>query len=281
MSATMRRAHGTVTSGGLELHYQEWGAADSPPVVLLHGLRAYGQWFEEFCEPASARFRLIALDQRGRGKSAWAGPGQYTTDHYVADLHALVEQLELTRLSLIGHSMGGTNVVNYAAMHPFGLKAVVIVDSAPEPDPAGIARIRAEIARTPASFASLDEARAFLAGLHPRATPRSLATRLDWMLKPDADGTIGWRIDPQIFDPSMRPDPPARMWHALAAIQCPTLMVRGAITDLVTRDVARRAIATVAKGEFAEVANAGHMVVEDNPRGFTDVVLPFLLRAVF
>ena len=281
MSTPVRRAHGTITNDGITLHYQEWGPVDCAPIVLLHGLRAYGQWFEEFCEVAAARFRLIALDQRGRGKSGWAGKGGYTTDHYVSDLQALVQQLRLSRLSLIGHSMGGTNVVNYAARHPFDLKSVVIVDAAPEVDPAGIARIRGELGRTPASFANLDEARRFLAGLHSRATPRSLDTRLQWMLKPNDDGTIGWRIDPQIFDPSMTPDPPQRMWQALAAIQCPTLMVRGMESDIVSRDAARRAIGVVAKGQFVEVPNAGHMIVEENPRGFTDVVLPFLLRSVF
>ncbi len=280
MSTGTSRRSGTVNSGGLALFYQEWGAADAPPVVLLHGLRAYGQWFEEFCEAAADRFRLIALDQRGRGRSAWAGAGGYTTDHYVADLEALVRQLGLKRFALVGHSMGGVNVSHYAARHPEGVQAVVIVDIAPEFAPEGLARIRAELGRTPPSFATLDEAQGFLKTIHPRATPRSLTTRLEWMLVRQDDGRYGWRIDPQIFDPNMRPDPPERLWQALAAIRCPTLLVRGAITDLVTRECAERVVATLVAGELVEIPGAGHMVVEDNPRDFTAAVVPFLERTL-
>jgi pimeloyl-ACP methyl ester carboxylesterase len=271
---------GTFRSGGLALHYLEWGAPDAPPVVLLHGLRAYGQWFEEFCEPASAHLRLIALDQRGRGRSAWAGPCGYTTDHYVADVHALAEALGLARFGLVGHSMGGWNAVAYAAKHPGRVRALVIVDSAPELDPAGLARIKAELARTPQAFANLAEARAFLAGLHQRATPRSLETRLQWMLAPNDDGTLGWRIDPQIFDPNMPRDPPGRMWGELAAIACPTLLVRGAITDIVARESCARMLAMLQQGELVEIPRAGHMIVEDNPQDFNAAVIPFLAQTM-
>jgi|APFre7841882724_1041349.scaffolds.fasta_scaffold03312_4 pimeloyl-ACP methyl ester carboxylesterase len=271
---------GTFESGGLALHYLEWGAPDAPPVVLLHGLRAYGQWFEEFCEPAAAHLRLIALDQRGRGRSAWAGPGEYTTDHYVADVHALAGALGLARFGLVGHSMGGWNAVAYAAKYPGQVRSLVIVDSAPELDPAGLARIKAELARTPQAFANLAEARAFLAGLHHRATPRSLETRLQWMLAPREDGTLGWRIDPRIFDPNIPRDPPERMWGELAALACPTLIVRGAITDIVTRASCEQMLAALKQGELVEIPRAGHMIVEDNPQDFNAAVIPFLARTM-
>jgi pimeloyl-ACP methyl ester carboxylesterase len=100
------------------------------------------------------------------------------------------------------------------------------------------------------------------------------------MLARSDDGRYGWRIDPQIFDPNMRPDPPERLWQALAAIRCPTLLVRGAITDLVTRECAERVVATLPAGELAEIPGAGHMVVEDNPRDFSATVVPFLERTL-
>jgi pimeloyl-ACP methyl ester carboxylesterase len=276
----MTPSSGTFQSGGLALHYLEWGAPDAPTVILLHGLRAYGQWFEAFCEPAGAHLRLIALDQRGRGRSAWAGKGEYTTDHYVADVHALADTLGLARFGLVGHSMGGWNAVAYAAKYPGRVRSLVIVDSAPDLDPAGLARIKAELSRTPASFASMAEARMFLAGLHHRATPRSLETRLQWMLAPRDDGTLAWRIDPQIFDPNIPRDPPARMWGELAAIACPTLIVRGAITDIVTREACERMQATLKHAELVEIPGAGHMIVEDNPQGFNAAVIPFLERTM-
>lgn len=269
---------GHCTREGLPLHYLRWHNDGAPPLVLLHGLRAYARWFEEFAEAAAVRYDVIALDQRGRGQSGWAADGRYDTDAYMADLHALVEQLGLERFTLLGHSMGGTNVVNYTAAHPARVEALVIVDSAPVLDLVGLTRIREEMGRTPARFATAEQAQAFLHEMHPRAGARSLATRLDWMLRPAADGGFDWRIDPAIFDPRMKPDPPQRMWNALTKVVCPTLLVRGAISDLITREVAQQMIDTLAAGELVEIDGAAHMVVEDNPHDFTTAVLAFLDR---
>lgn len=267
--------------GEVPLRYVEWGARDAPPVVLLHGLRAYAHWFDDFAAAADQKFRLIGLDQRGRGGSGKAPDGQYTTDAYVADIARLAAFLGLRRFSLIGHSMGGTNAYNYAATYPAQIACLVIVDSAPELDIAGLTRIRNELGRTPARFATLNEAEAFLRGLHPRASEASIAARLKWMLKQEPDGRYGWRIDPAIFDPKLAPDPPARGWAALEKITCPTLLVRGAISDLITREMADKVCATVQHCTCAEVPDAGHMILEDNPDGFNATVLPFLEAQLF
>ncbi|CAN7679912.1 alpha/beta hydrolase [Caballeronia sp. LjRoot34] len=270
----------TFTHDGLSLHYLRWGPADAPPLVLLHGLRAYAYWFEEFAEVAAARFQVISLDQRGRGASDWAPDGQYNTDAYVADLAALADHLKLDRFVLLGHSMGGTNALNYAASHPDRVAALVIVDSAPELDMAGLTRIRSELARTPNAFGSRAEALTFLREMHPRAGERSIATRMEWMLRRRETGELDWRIDPAIFDPRLTPDPPQRSWDALAKVACPTLMVRGAISDLVTAQIADRMIDTLRSGERVDIEQAAHMVVEDNPVAFTSAVLGFLDKKV-
>lgn len=268
---------GIVSRGPVPLHYVEWGEIDAPPVVLLHGLRAYGYWFEEFAEVASKRLRLIALDQRGRGASGWAHPSEYTTDHYVADVDVLAAALGLARFALVGHSMGGTNALHYSARNAQRVSALVLVDTAPELDQRGVDRIRAEVSRTPQSFPSLAAARAFLRTIHVRPSERSIDTRLEWMLRMDERGVFQWRIDPRIFDPNFfRPDPPERAWQALPKVQAPTLFVRGAITDLVTPEMAQRVVKTLARAELVEIAAAGHMVVEDNPADFTKAVVPFL-----
>jgi pimeloyl-ACP methyl ester carboxylesterase len=262
-------------AGPLRLHYAEWGDPQSPPIVLLHGLRAYAHWFDEFADAASGRYRLIALDQRGRGDSGWAPDGVYNTDAYVADLEALRLHLGLPRMSLMGHSMGGTNVINYTAQYPQHVEALVIIDSAPELDNAGLTRIRSELGRTPKRFDNLGEARAFLRGLHIRATDANIETRLKWMLTPSPEG-FDWRIDSAIFDPRMTPDPPERTWNALRKIACPTLVVRGGVSDLITREMVERMLACIPGSRQVEIPGAAHMVIEDNPDGFNAGVLPFL-----
>jgi len=261
--------------GTLQMHCVTWGSPSAPSIVMLHGLRAYGQWFEEFAEAAAADFYLIAPDQRGRGLTDWAKDGRYDTDAYVADLLQLADNWPLRRFAIIGHSMGGTNAINFAACYPERVSALVIVDSAPELNPLGLARIARETSAMPPSFDSEAAARSYLRALHVGASERSITTRLAWALAKQ-DGRITWRLDPAIFP--LKPDPPERSWAALAAIECPTLVVRAGDSDLVTIECANRMVQTLKHGEGDSVPNAGHMVLEDNPEGFTEVVWPFLKK---
>jgi esterase len=267
-----------IEANGLRLHAVEWGAASAPPIVLLHGLRAYAHWFDEFAEAVDKDYRVIALDQRGRGASAWAADGRYTTDAYVADLEGVVASLGLKRFALAGHSMGGTNAMHYAARHPDQVSALIVIDSAPEINLLGVQRIRRELAETPKSFASPDEARAFLRRLHARPSEQNLRTRLQWMLKEEG-GKLVWRLDGAIFDPKLTPDPPERLWSALGKIACPTLIVRGAESDIVTVEVVQRMLQAIPGSRWVEISAAGHMIVEDNPAGFNRAVTEFLRSA--
>jgi pimeloyl-ACP methyl ester carboxylesterase len=151
----------------------------------------------------------------------------------------------------------------------------VIVDSSPELNPVGLARIARETSAMPPSFDSEAEARAYLRALHIGASERSITTRLAWALT-ERDGRLVWRLDPAIFP--LKPDPPERSWAALAAIECPTLIVRAGNSDLVTTECANRMVQALKHGEDASVPHAGHMVLEDNPGGFTEVARPFLKK---
>lgn len=152
-----------VKSGSVDLRCVEWGDANAP-ALLLHGLRAYAHWFDSFAEAAQSDYRVIAIDQRGRGGSGWAA--DYSTHSYVTDIAAVAAALGLDRFGLIGHSMGGTNAVNFAAHSASVVTALVVVDSAPELDRAGLNRIKRELSITPATFAS------FTAGCRAHACRR-------------------------------------------------------------------------------------------------------------
>jgi esterase len=259
----------------MQMHCVAWGPASAPPVLMLHGLRAYGRWFDEFAEAGDQRFHFIAPDQRGRGSSDWAKNRQYDTDAYVADVLELARAWPLRQFAIVGHSMGGTNAINFAARFPERVSALVIVDSAPELSSVGLTRIARETSEMPQSFESEAAARAYLRKLHARASDRNLATRLAVALS-QQDGRLVWRLDPAIFP--LKPDPPERTWAALAAIACPTLVVRAGDSDLVTAECAERMVRALKRGEGATVPDAGHMVLEDNPDGFAQVALPFLAK---
>lgn len=264
------------TLDDISLHYVEWGQQNSPPIVMLHGLRAYGLWFEDFALAIKDRFRVLAVDQRGRGKSDWARDGDYTRGAYVADVEGFVAAQGLDRFILVGHSMGGLNAIYYAARHPERLKALIIIDIGPDLDPAGMQRIRGELAATPMQFASWAAARAFLEQRHPLASAENIDTRLQWMLKGSSTGEIIWCLDPAVFDPNLRADPPEEAWALLRKISCPTLIVRGGASDLLQVVTCNRMCELMADSRWVEVPRAGHMVLEDNPDGFNTVAVDFL-----
>ncbi len=135
--------------------------------VLLHGLRAYGHWFDDFSEIAKSSFRIIAPDQRGRGESDWAPDRDYATDAYVADLEGVANTLIEGKFVLASHSMGGGNAVSYAASHPNRISALLLLDYAPESNPVGLQRIKSEVPETPKDFGTWNEARSLLRHLPP------------------------------------------------------------------------------------------------------------------
>jgi pimeloyl-ACP methyl ester carboxylesterase len=245
-------------------------------MVLLHGLRAYGHWFDDFADVAKPSFRLLAPDQRGRGESDWAPDRQYSTDAYVADLAAFADALIEGPFILGGHSMGGANAINYTAAHPDRVKALLILDTAPELNPVGLRRIQSEVAATPAGFDNWDQAEAFLRALQPRASDRQIKTRLRWMLKESPQGKIVWRLDPAIFESQKPANSPEKNWALLKSIACPTLILRGANSDIVTAEIADRMQRVIAGSRRAEIPGAAHMVVEDNPAAFNEAVMTFL-----
>jgi esterase len=137
-------------------------------------------------------------------------------------------------------------------------------------------RIRKELGETPDSFASWEDAVAFLAQRHPLASPENRETRLRWMFRESSEGEIEWRIDPAIFDPNLKADSPEETWSTWEQVRCPTLLVRGGITDILTPETCNQMVELVSNSHWVEVPDAGHMVLEDNPDGFNAAALEFL-----
>ena len=265
-----------ISVNNLKLHYLDWGETDGIPLVMLHGLRAYGHWFDEFATEVGPRFRPIALDQRGRGFSDWASDKNYSRSAYVSDLSHFIEALNLDKVVLIGHSMGGLNCFHYAANEIERVLAFVAIDIGPEIAPDGLARIKTELGATPEFFESWAEAVAFIDTNHSRASVANRKTRLQCMLRETENGVIEWRLDPDIFDPNIKPDSIEETWAAVRKIQCPTLLVRGEFSDILAIDTCREMVDFMGDCRFVEISGAGHLVIEDHPKAFNEAVLNFL-----
>jgi esterase len=266
----------TATADVTTIHYVTWGKPSAPPVVLLHGLRAYGEWFAPLGEALADRSYVIAPDLRGRNLSAWAKDGDYTVEAYCRDLAGLAAHLKLGRFALGGHSLGAAVVARYASEHPDQIAALLLFDGSPEPDPRGRGRIMDEVARTPVDgFPNWAAAEAFLRTIHTKASDAHIKTRLRCMLKEES-GALKWRIDRACTKPNV--GTPEQYWASLRAIKCPTLHLRGSESDLLSADVHTRMVAATPDGHKVEIPGAAHMVIEDNEKGVVDAAVAFLDR---
>lgn len=256
------------TRDGLKLRVREWGDPDGKPLVLLHGLRGYSGTWRSLAKALGASWRLIALDQRGRGDSDWDPAHNYYTDAYLADLEILVEDAGLAPFTLLGHSMGGTTAYIYAAQNPEKLDALIIEDIAPgaSVSGAGAERIKAEMAALPRDFADWGEARAYWRAARASVGEEALEQRLAESLRETPGGRIGWRYDAVgISQTRLAPDP-ARvvdLWPVVDVIRTPTFVIRGERSDFCRLEAVLEMERRNSCFTHATVTAASHYVHDD------------------
>ncbi len=275
-------------SDGLSIHLLEWSEAGTP-LVLVHGFGNEAHIWDDFAPLVAPHYRCIALDLRGHGDSDHDEGQRYDYEHHVADLEAVTAALGIERLVLIGHSFGGRTSTLFAAKHPERMAGLVIVDVGPEHDPRGTTRIRMEVMqRGDGSFTDPAEYERVLAHNFPAGSPEALRRMARHELRQRADGRWLRKADPNFMagragagdaeaDARER-DTAKRLWDALARIPCPTLVVRGAASDILSPEIADRMVDDVlVKGQLAVVKRAAHSVMTDNPAGFAEAVASFVL----
>jgi pimeloyl-ACP methyl ester carboxylesterase len=280
------RIHG---AHGLDLHLLEW-SREGVALLLLHGYGNEAHIWDDFAPAVAPYYRTLALDHRGHGDSAWDPERRYDHETMVEDLEAVTGALGLERLVLVAHSLGGRIATLFAGRHPQRMAGLVLVDIGPEVDARGRMRIRQDVEsnRSP-TFGTIDEYARMLSLAYPAARPDALTRMARHGLRRGPDGRYELKIDPFLrgaaSDPGPEQDSEAReramaqaQWEALAVIPCPTLVVRGAASDILSADIADRMADEVLQGgRLAVVPRAGHSVMTDNPEGFREAVCEFIL----
>jgi esterase len=268
----------TVTLGGLALHYCDWGAAPARPLVLLHGITGHARTWDHLASALQPDFRVIALDQRGHGDSQWAPGGDYSIGAMATDVERLADHLGLDRFLLLGLSMGGHVAIALAGALPERVERLVIVDIGPDIAPAGLERVRGMIGTAPERFASEDEAREYVRRGNPRYNEAELRRRVAHGLTRLPDGGLAWKYDTAIREAMRRGlrREVMDLWEPLARITCPTLIVRGFESDILSPEIAKRMLARLLDGRLVEIAEAGHSVPGDQPEAFAAAVRAFL-----
>jgi esterase len=247
---------------GLRVHYLDWGNPGAPPVVCVHGYTSSAQAFNALARRFHDRYHFVAMDVRGHGESAWSPAGAYQYRDQVGDLAAVVDKLGLSRFTLIGTSMGGIIAMAYAGAHPDRLTHLVINDIGPDVE-VGSQRITLMVGSRPDEFGTLDDAMAYRRQMSPIVAGRTLDDQRELalgVLRQRPDGRWIWKMDPAYIQQRVKIGPPERpaLWPALQRVTCPTLVVWGSDSDVLSEPQARRMVDTLADGELVTVPGVGH-----------------------
>lgn len=267
-------------SGGVRVAADTYG--DAGPLVLLQhgGGQTRHAWKSAGQQLANADYRAVSLDARGHGDSDWAPDGDYSTESLVADLGAVIDHFGEQPV-LVGASMGGGTSLTAVGEGSVEAAALVLVDTAPRVEPAGIGKIRDFMAQAPDGFATLEEVAEAIANYQPhRKRPRNL-DGLAKNVRLWSDGRYRWHWDPTFMQRSRDlADRIPRQEAAAANLRLPTLLVRGGLSDVLSEEGAKAFLGQVPHARYANVGEAAHMVAGDRNDVFVASVLDFLQEAI-
>ncbi len=244
--------------------YLEWGDADNPEVVIcVHGLTRCARDFDNLARVLSARYRVVCPDIAGRGDSDWlADPMLYVIPQYVSDMVTLVARLDVEQVHWVGTSMGGLIGMALAAQKNSPVAKLVLNDAGPVVARAALERIGQYLGQAP-NFPSVEAAEQLIRAI---SAPFGPHTDAEWrfltevVLRKNADGSWRLHYDPRIAEPYRKnlPEKDLELWELWDAVSCPTLVIRGAQSDLLSRETAQAMTRRGPKAKVVELAGVGH-----------------------
>lgn len=245
--------------------YVEWGDPRNRDVLLcLHGLTRSGRDFDELARALCGHYRVVCPDLAGRGDSdKLADAALYGVPQYLADMVTLVARLDCEALDWVGTSLGGLVGMALAAQPGNPVKKLVLNDVGPVVARASLERIATYVGTAPA-FPTLEKAEEYVRtvsapfGAHSDGEWRALTER--WARR-FPDGTWGPGYDPRIalaYRSSLPQQGDIELWPIYDAIRCPTLVLRGAQSDLLSRETTVAMARRGPKARVVEIPGVGH-----------------------
>ncbi len=265
-----------VTVGGMRFHYLDWGNPGKPKMVLFHGGAQTAHSWDFFALAMRDEYHIIAPDQRGHGDSDWSEAGEYATEFHVRDMHGLTDAIGFDSFVLVGLSMGGRNAYGLAAAHPEKVRRLIIVDVGPETMEQGRRRI-SDFLEGSVEFESFDWLVERVKQYNPWRPEKQIRGSLLNNLKRQADGQWTWKHDKRRGIARDRgAEFTGNAWQDIERIKAPTLIVRGAQSDIFSVDTAKKMLSLIPDSRMVEVPDAGHLVQGDNPVEFERAAREFL-----
>lgn len=275
------------TSQRLKLHYVDWGNADKPLLLLIHGGKDHARSWDWVALALREHFHVIAPDLRGHGDSQWSIGGSYALVDFTLDIAQLLDSLGGDPVEIIGHSMGGSVALQYTGTFPDRVRRVVAIEGlgpaphlirerpAKERMQTWIAEMQQLARRHPRRYGSVDEAVQRMQEANPRLTPEQARHLTVHGTYRDEDGTYRWKFDnyvravsPYLFNAADAQS----LWQQ---ITCPVLLFRGTESWASDPDLDGRAH-NFRDWRLVNVEGAGHWVHHDQLAVFLEHVRRFL-----
>jgi pimeloyl-ACP methyl ester carboxylesterase len=254
-----------LSSTGLHrMAYLEWGRRDNPRVlVCVHGLTRCARDFDFLARELAPHYRVVCPDVAGRGDSDWlTNPMEYDVPFYASDMIALIARLDVETVHWVGTSLGGLIGMTLASLPHSPVAKLVLNDVGPVLAAASLARIGAYVGKWP-PLPTMEAAEAYVRAVSAPFGPHSDA---EWrfltehVVRRTSDGSFRMHYDPALAVPFTKqpPNKDLELWSVYDAIRCPTMVLRGESSDLLTRDTARRMTERGPRAKVAEIAGVGH-----------------------
>lgn len=247
------------------MHYTEWGDPDNPRVlVCVHGLTRNGRDFDTLALALSNRYRVVCPDVVGRGRSDWlTDPAGYGFPQYVADMMVLLARINVDDVHWLGTSMGGLIGMVIASQQRSPITRLVLNDVGPVITPESLKRIGEYVGKAP-RFSCYEDAEKYIRLV---SAPFGSLTDQHWQqltessIRQADDGSWEMVYDPAIGDPFRQAylhQQAIDLWPIYDAIRCPTMVVRGAESDLLTPEVHAQMGQRGPRAHLAEIPGVGH-----------------------
>ena len=251
-------------SGLHRMAYTEWGDPANPQVlVCVHGLSRNGHDFDDLSRAMAGSHRIVCPDIVGRGRSDWLrDPSGYGVPQYVADMMVLIARLDVEAVHWLGTSMGGLIGMVLASLPGTPVSRLLLNDVGPVVSAESIRRIGEYIGRAP-KFSGLDDAERYIRAV---SAPFGALNDAQWRaltvssVRPMADGGLEMIYDPAIAESFHRATAGGvvDLWPMFDRVRCPTRVVRGELSDLLSTEVAQAMTARGPHPDLVEVSGVGH-----------------------
>ena len=271
-------------SSGLNIQATALGNPDDPLVILLHGGgQTRHAWGGTAGKLSQAGFYAVAIDLRGHGDSDWSEDGDYAIESYKEDLKNIINQLGKSA-SLIGASLGGMVSLCTAGDRECSdlCNALVMVDIGIYPNEEGSNEILKFMSSGSKGFGSLEEASDSIASYLPHREKPKDVSGLKKNLRLKEDGRYYWHWDPRFIESRTgnKNDYKLRQKIYAESVNIPTLLIRGALSNVVTQDEVDEFLETIKHAEFIEIDRAAHMIAGDRNDIFANAAISFLQKTL-